>query len=457
MIRRFANVAIPFYLVLLILVLAGLGSLALLKYYGEQAIYNYQFSLPQNASSSDSFQFGSWPALADRDFFMRVKKEFIENKASFIEADLSAMKLSVYQNGVSVLRVDIKTKGREGSWWETPAGLYKVEAKEKNHYSSFGRVYMPWSMPFQGNFFIHGWPYYKDGTPVSSEYSGGCIRLSSEDAENVFEKAAVGMPVLVYKDEFQGDQFGLRLKPPVIQAGAYIVSDLNSNFVLAEKNPTSSVPVASLTKLVTALVAVEYVNMEKEITVTQNMIVPTSKPRLKVGQKISLYNLLPPLLMESSNEAAEAIAGFLGRNRFIELMNQKARAIGMSTAYFTDPAGRDAGNIASPEDLFTLSKYLYHNRRFILDTTRGNMGHIVYGPTLYSDLKNFNAFNEDERFAGGKVGKTEEAGNTMIAILNMSFGEDKRPIAIILLSTPDYEAEGKMLSAWAENVYQPAE
>ncbi len=455
MISRIAKTSLPFYLVLILITLSGLGLVAFFKYYQEQPIYNYQFSLPQYNSSSTDFQLGSWPALADRNFFLRVKNDFIDKNADFIEADLSAMKLNVYKGGSSVLQVDIKTKGREGSWWETPAGLYKIEGKEKNHYSSFGEVYMPWSMPFQGNFFIHGWPYYKDGSPVSSSYSGGCIRLSTEDAEKVFKEAMAGMPVLVYKEEFGGDEFRLRVSPFAVEAGSYMVSDLNSSFIFAERNSTSVVPIASITKLVTALVAVEYVSMEKEITVTEKMIVPTSRSRLKVGERISLYNLLPPLLMESSNEAAEAIAGFLGRERFVALMNQKARAIGMNTAYFVDPSGKGAGNIASAEDLFAMAKYLYHNRRFILDSTTGKVGHGAYGAVLYGDLKNFNAFEEDARFVGGKVGQTEEAGKTMLAILNLSFGGEERPVVVILLNTPDYDLEGGKLIDWAEKNYIP--
>ncbi|MFH0890955.1 MAG: L,D-transpeptidase family protein [Candidatus Liptonbacteria bacterium] len=457
MIRRLINIPIPFYLVIVFLILVGFGFVFSIRYFGGQKVYSYQFSLPQLNSSSTPLEYGGWPALANRDFFLQVKEDFITNEASFIEADLSAMKLNVYQGGKSVLQVDIKTKGREGSWWETPAGLYKIGNKEKNHYSSFGRVYMPWSMPFQGNFFIHGWPYYKNGTPVSSDYSGGCIRLTTADAEKVFTAATVGMPVLVYKEEFKGDNFGLRLQSPEVQASAYLVSDLNSNFVLAENNLSDPLSIASITKLMTAAVAVEYINMEKEITITPSMLVATSKPRLKTGQKISLYNLLPLLLMESSNEAAEAIAAFLGRSRFVDLMNHKASAIGMNKAYFKDPSGQDAGNIASPEDLFALARYLYHNRRFVLDATAGKIGHGVYGSLVYADLKNFNAFSDDERFMGGKVGKTDEAGKTMLVILNLSFGGTERPIVIILLNTQDYILEGKKLADWAQAAYIPIE
>src|SRR3989344_5762568 len=126
-------------------------------------------------------------ALAIGQFFEQVRERMTEEKLDFIEADLSEMKLRVYRKGEIAKEFPILTKGRPGSWWETPAGIYKVEGRIENHFSAFARVYLPWSLPFQGNFFIHGWPYYPDGTPVSTQYSGGCIRLSTDDAKALFD------------------------------------------------------------------------------------------------------------------------------------------------------------------------------------------------------------------------------------------------------------------------------
>ena len=62
-------------------------------------------------------------------------------------------------------------------------------------------------MAFQGNFFIHGWPYEPDGTPVASTYSGGCIRMATDDAKKIYDMSTLGMPVLVYKSDFAPDGF----------------------------------------------------------------------------------------------------------------------------------------------------------------------------------------------------------------------------------------------------------
>jgi hypothetical protein len=245
--------------------------------------------------------FGPSPALSYPNFFNATKERLVASGETFIEANLSEMILRVHKDGAIMLEMPIKTKGREGSWWETPAGLYKVETKEKNHFSSFGNVYQPWSLSFQGNFFIHGWPYYPDGEPVSSTFSGGCIRLADEHARALFDVVSVGTPVLVYEEDFFSDGFTYELPSPEVSASAYIVADLKSYELLFQKNTGEPLSIASLTKLLTALTAAEYINMDKEIPIDSSMLATTSIPRLGLFSSIKGFHLLYPLLLESSN------------------------------------------------------------------------------------------------------------------------------------------------------------
>lgn len=403
---------------------------------------------------ADSLEYGSQPALSNPDFFKSVKDGFITQKKSFIEADLSAMILRVYSAGEVVKEVPIKTKGRVGSWWETPAGLYKIETKESNHFSSFGHVYQPWSMVFQGNFFIHGWPYEPDGTPVATAYSGGCIRLATPDAKAVYDLVSVGTPVLVFENKFKPDDFSYEPKVPDVSARKYLAADLNDNFVFASKGATDAVPIASVTKLVTALVSAEYINLDKEIAITPEMVVATSKPRLEARQTVTAYSLLYPLLMESSNEAAEALAQSVGRARFVALMNQKAAALGMTHTHFVDPSGAGEGNVSTAEDLFQLAKYIYNNRSFVWKITAGNVSGSAYEAPQWNDLENFNLFIGQPGFVGGKVGKTTAAGDTMIALFEKNVGAEKRPIVFIVLGSSDNKADIESLEEYSATAYQ---
>lgn len=424
-------------------------------FFGNKTL-SYTVSLPDSPSGQKlEFSYGEQPALSNPDFFDKVKQQFIDDKANFIEADLSAMIIRVYKDGQLSIEAPIGTKGREGSWWETPAGLYKISAKEKEHFSSMGRVWMPWSMNFQGNFFIHGHTYYPDGTPTATTYTGGCIRLSTEDAEKVFSTIDVGTPVLVFEHSFSPDNFTYKNESgPSLVASIYLAADLRNNHVFASKDSTKKVPIASITKLMSALIATEYINLDSMATVPNEALIFTSKPRLQAGANHKIYQLLFPLLMESSNEAAETIARHYGRGNFIKHMNEKAASIGMTHSNFADPSGASGENISTAEDLFMLAKYIYNNRSFIFKITSGKIEKSAYGENEFTNLTNLNDFVDNELFFGGKNGKSTAAKETNISVFEFPVGETKRPIAFIILDSSNERSDGEKLIEYTLNNFR---
>ena len=456
-VRRFLSGEMPAWVEVVsvfVAVLFVVGAGITFAYYREPT-YNYELqaqTLP--LSQKSELRYGAEPALSEPDFFASVARRFIAEKVNFISANLDTMKLSLYKEGVLFKEVPILTKGKEGAWWETPAGLYKIESKERNHFSSFGQVYQPWSLAFQGNFFIHGWPHYVDGTPVVSSYSGGCIRLSDEDAEAIFSESRVGMPVLVFEKDFKPDGKTFSARTPSLSATEYLVADSGSNFVFFEKDSRRVVPIASITKLVTALVATEYINLDSKIVIKDSMVIKTSKARLTAGDSVTAYQLLFPLLLESSNEAAEAIAQFAGRNRFISLMNEKAVAIGMKNTRFVDPSGREDGNVSTAEDLFALAKYISNNRSFIFNVASGKLTHSAYGSVQFKNLSNFNDFAGVAEFFGGKVGQTTVAGETALYVFKIPLGGEERTVVFIALHSTDRKNDAERMLQYVKSNFE---
>jgi len=450
--KNIFKIKIPFYVLVIVLILISAGAFIFFRFFNEK-ILNYSIFI-NSENTIENFTYGIWPKMSQPDFFNEIKEKFLASKASFIEANLDTMELGVYLDGELKEKVRILAKGKEGSWWETPAGLYKIETKQKNHFSSFGRVYMPYSMQFQGNFFIHGWPYYPGGQPVASSYSGGCIRLSTEDAKKIFDLSKIGIPVLVFESKnLSLNNFEYDYQKPQVEAESYLVIDLKNNFILANKESSLVLPIASITKLLTALTAIEYINIEKEIQIQPQMLATTSLPRLKSGKIYSLYDLLFPLLLESSNESAEAISSFLGRERFINLVNEKAKSLGMNSTVIADPAGVLSFNVSSANDLFLLAKHLYFNRKFILDLTKGENLNSAYGKPKFKDLKNFNIIINDN-FIGGKTGKSTSAKETYLGIFEIPFKGEKRPIAFIILGSSNINSDLLNLFNWVIKTYE---
>jgi len=414
---------------------------------------NHSIFINDPVSDPTELEFGPMSALHNFDFFSDIKNNFIQNETDFIYANLSDMTIRVYLGGKVEYEAPILTKGREGSWWETPAGIYKVEGKRENHFSSFGRVHLPWSLPFHGNFFIHGWPHHPDGTPVATAFSGGCIRLSNESARRIFSLAHIGMPIIVFENDFSPDEFVHRPYKSTLTANAYLVVDLNNHYVFLQHNQEAILPIASITKMITSLVVIGHINLDHHITIPREAIIKTSNPRLKEGSSYSAYNLLFPLILESSNEAAEAFARHLGRARFISLMNQKARSIGMSETQFTDSSGLDNGNTSSVTDLFNLARYMYHNRSFLFRISSGHLKDSVYGQPVFRNLGNYNLFSDDPLFFGGKTGQTIAAGETFLGVWEMKLSGENRPVAIIILGSSDTIGDIEKIQNWLKSNY----
>lgn len=393
------------------------------------------------AQGSEEFHYGPQPVLSDPDYFKTVETKMIEEKVSFIKADLSLMTLTLYTKGEKEIEVPIASKGREGSWWETPAGIYQIQTKAENHFSSFGEVYQPYSLAFQGNFFIHGWPYYPDGTDVPQSYSGGCIRLDTEDAKKIFARAETGMPVLVFEKDFDEDTFEYNNRLQGVTAESYLAVDLGNNFVFASHNANEERSIASITKLMTAVVATEFINIEKEVLIPQSLG-STSIPRLIPGEAHTIYSLLYPLLLESSNESADVIAESIGRRWFIDRMNKKGEAIGLTHTTFADPSGVSGSNMSTAEDLFRLAKYLYNNRSFILSVSMDDLGFTVYGDPSFVGLVNLNDIPDlSHMMVGGKVGDSSTAGETMLAVFDVPLQGEVRPVAVVVLGSRDKKGD----------------
>jgi len=392
-------------------------------------------------------------------------------EGKIVSVDLEKKKLYLYEDGEVLEELPVLSIGKPGSPWETPAGSYEIKTKEKNHYSTIGEVYMPHSMQFFGNFFIHGWPYYPDGTPVSEGYSGGCIRLSDEDAGKVFEFSEIGTEISIIngKSEKATDleqSFYLKKRdtePPKPEAKSYLVADLETGDLLLAKNIDTSIPIASVSKLMTALVSLEVVNQFQDTKVSRSAVnTYGGAGDLVSGETLDTGETIYPLLLESSNDAAEVIAEHIGRERFMSSMNEKAESIGLLNTSFEDPSGLSPHNRSTARDLYKMARFIYKNKKHIFDITteetytskKGSRTHTWYNNNPFSR-------SDHDLYIGGKHGYTDEADHSLVALFEAPLGEfETRTIAVVLLKSDNWERDAdRVLTYLDEYVYYgtPAE
>lgn len=216
-------------------------------------------------------------------------------------------------------------------------------------------------------------------------------------------------------------------------ARAYLVGDIVSGRIYLSSNIDKVLPVASMSKLITAAAALHFLSTTSTIVINkEDEDLPPDSSNLKQGESFVVSEIIYPLLLSSSNIAAEAIARTYNRVKFLELMSSYAWEIGMPNTFFADPSGLSPQNIASSRDIFVMAQYLYNMYPDILAITR-----IPEEKTATTSLHNAHVYTSthpyinDERFLGGKTGRTEEAGETMLTILMIR----NRPIAFVVLGS----------------------
>jgi|GEM_PF-816679 len=242
------------------------------------------------------------------------------------------------------------------------------------------------------------------------------------------------------------------IDPDKLTTGIYLVGNLKTGKIYLSSNINKILPVASISKLITAIVATDRFTSTTTIGITSaNVEVATDTSAIGVGEKFTLKEILYPLLLNSSNIAAEAIASTdissstgtstsiltsnstgtsTARSTFLSDMFSTAQEIGMLHTSFTDPSGLDSGDQSSAKDIFTLAKYLYSFRPDMLAMTRV-VNYYVATTTDHGShsFGSIHPFINDPRFIGGKTGRTLAAGETMLTILNIG----DKPIAFIVL------------------------
>lgn len=120
-------------------------------------------------------------------------------EAKGMEVDLTLNKALLYENGELVKVLPLYYQAPEDKWFQTPTGYFRAGVKKESHRSSLFPVTMPYSIQLYEDFFLHGVPYYADGTPTNSTFTGGCLRFEDKVAKEVYDFVKTGDQFVVYK------------------------------------------------------------------------------------------------------------------------------------------------------------------------------------------------------------------------------------------------------------------
>jgi len=222
--------------------------------------------------------------------------------------------------------------------------------------------------------------------------------------------------------------------PEIVSIGA-ISYDLTTDTLLYEKNIEKKMPMASITKIMTAIVALENSKLEEKYKVSNKALtVGENSMGLTAGEVLNLKELLYGLILLSGNDAAETLAegSKFGRDNFVYLMNKKAEDLSLSNTHFTNPTGLegDGNQYSTPHDLLVITKYALKNPTFakIVSTVNHEIPYTTNHKAFYL-YNETNLMTSYPGVKGVKTGYTFEAGLCLVTYLEY---EGHKIIAILL-------------------------
>lgn len=246
------------------------------------------------------------------------------------------------------------------------------------------------------------------------------------------------------------------LKHQELAAGSALLVDLKTNQVLYSSNPDFIAPIASVTKLMTAMVTLDAkqpLDEKLPIVIKDTAEMQGVFSRVRVGSQLSRHDTLLITLMSSENRAAASLAHHYpgGHEAFIQAMNAKAQALGMHSSQFVEPTGLSEKNVSSAHDLVLLIKAAQQYPLIKQFSTTDEKTIAFTKPNYTLGFRNTNALvrKDNWNIQLSKTGFTNSAGHCLV----MSTEMNNRPVAFVVLDAfgkYTHMADANRLKKWLE-------
>ena len=288
---------------------------------------------------------------------------------------------------------------------------------------------------------------------ASREFSGGITDLDSLRADGF----AKNLCVVVSDVPMDGVSLGENQKG--------LLLDLDDRKVLYSKQALQKVYPASITKIMTAMLALKYGNMDDVVTITQenlNLEEGSQVCGFWAGDQVTMDQLLHCLLVYSGNDAAAAIAEHVGGSTdgFVEMMNSYARELGCTGTHFTNPHGlQDENHYTTPYDIYLMLKEALNYPEFT-DITQMSSYTVTYKHSDGSDasttltatdhyLTGEATTPKDVTILGGKTGTTDKAGNCLALLSQNAYG---KPFISIVMGASSKDVLYQEMTSLLQNI-----
>ncbi len=388
----------------------------------------------------------------------KKREALVWEKRSFLVVDEDAATVSFYDKGALRATYPMVAVPVSGSFFDIPRGFYTLQGKAENHIAKDGRAHLSWAVYLYGNYLIRASSPLRGSAAAGLARDSVGVQLAPDQAKELFAAVVPGIPALVMRQDSPPTvsfaYFRKTLLPhavPEVTSASALAADIETGEILFEKNKNYADPTASLTKLMTALIAKEEVKPDRLLAVGDEALATYGdSAQLSRGEVFRASDLMHGLILESSNDIAVMFQ--LAVPHFIDQMNAKAKELGLTKTFFEDASGLSQRNTTSAADLFSLLRHigtaypelltLSQERTYTITSANKKRVH-TWG--------NVNWPAGDKRYLGGKAGFTDESIQTMAGIWSTRMAEyGGRKIAITLLGSRNRVADVRAIIAYLE-------
>ncbi len=440
---------------------------------GEEETASASFVVPLKKDTTS----GTTQGEGDEDFVRVIRHatilDHLPEQGKFVTVDLLENKIMTYVDGRPLEEYPIKgglsTSTRavlasrtasdlapRASSAHSPGGaslathMSEVGDKREEVIGKGGTV-LPWRVLLGEDCIVHGTPYQRDfqnSIIGENEPEHPCLLLSDKHAKAFFAFAEEHTPLYVYDgtEEIAFDMPRLAVdtsRMPNIGAKAFIIADVITGDVYMERRADSRLPIASVTKLMTADIA-------------DDVLLPTRAVLVSArGARYTARDLFYPLFLRSDNRVAESLAAAYGTRAFLERMNTKAHLLGMRSTSFEDASGISASNRSSATDLFKFASYLYEKKKHLLEISHAERAEVKSTQGTRWTMASNNRFATDASFLGGKLGFTDAARQTGLSLFEVEIEGEARVIGVVILGSNDWKSDTRALLSWFARSAKP--
>lgn len=241
------------------------------------------------------------------------------------------------------------------------------------------------------------------------------------------------------------------IEKPEINAESAISAESNLfdvNKIIFEKNSEAKLPIASLTKLMAAIIVLDNYDLSVKTKVSKFADAQDPmKQDVKLDDVFTVENLLNIMLVSSSNKSAYALSEIMGEQKFVALMNKKTKEIGLENTYYADPTGLSAQNVSTARDLMKLAEHILKNYQKIADISRikeldlPGIGKVVNTDQLLGEVP---------EIVCSKTGFTTQAKGCLLLVMNNPKNDGY--IINVILGAEDRFLEMKKIINWSNTI-----